>query len=169
MPIIAKNTGTFIPAPEGLHPAVCVDVVDLGLKDSPWGQKRKVRIVWEIAERMKDGKPFIASKQYTLSLHDKSSLHKDLRSWRGQPFTAEELEGFDLEKVLGVPCQILIVHQEKDGSVYGNVQAVTKADRKHVLKPSGQYVRVLARTGQTEVDEEREPDENEIVDDDIPF
>jgi hypothetical protein len=30
MPIIAKAGGSFTPAPEGTHTAICVDVVDLG-------------------------------------------------------------------------------------------------------------------------------------------
>ena len=47
MSIIAKKElSTFTPAPEGLHQAVCCDVVDLGLKNTPWGDKHKIRIVW---------------------------------------------------------------------------------------------------------------------------
>mgnify|MGYP000287689347 CR=1 FL=1 len=31
-----KETRDFIPHPEGIHPAVCVDVIDLGLVDAVW-------------------------------------------------------------------------------------------------------------------------------------
>ena len=57
-------------------------------------------------------KPFSIGKEYTLSLSSKSNLYKDLVSWRGKPFTEEELEGFDLSKLLGKPCQIQIIHKQ---------------------------------------------------------
>lgn len=145
MSLIAKKTSSFEPAPEGLWPAVCVDVVDLGMVEGQFGTKHKCRIVWEISERMKSGDPYIASKQYTVSLHEKSALHKDLKSWRGKAFTPEELAGFDVERVIGAPCQLLIAQEEKDGSVYANIQAVTKADKRNIVKPTGKYVRMKDR------------------------
>lgn len=148
MSIIAKGSGSFVPAPDGLHGAVCVDVVDLGMVTGQFGTKHKIRIVWEIDERMNDGKPFIVGKQYTLSLHEKAQLHKDLKAWRGKPFTQEELDGFDVERVIGAPCQILIQHEDKDGVVYANVQAITRADKRTALQPSGQYTRVKDRDAQ---------------------
>jgi hypothetical protein len=141
--IIKANSG-FVPAPEGLHKAVCVDVVDKGFVETPWGEKPKVRVVWEIEAEMDDGRRFTVGKTYTASLHEKSNLHKDLRTWRGRPFTAEELAGFDMEKVIGVPCQLLVTHVEKDGTVYANVAAVTRLQGAP-LKPSASYVRVKDR------------------------
>jgi hypothetical protein len=143
MSLIVKGGGTFTPAPEGVHAAVCVDVVDLGMVESQWGKRPKCRIVWEIEETMEDGKRFIVGKQYTLSLHQKSALFKDLKSWRGRPFTDEELAGFDLEKVIGAPAQLVIGHEDKDGTVYANVTAIIKATK--ALKPSGGYIRTKDR------------------------
>jgi len=49
MAIIAKETRKeWTQAPEGLWPAVCVDVVELGLVETAWGKKEKVRLVWQI-------------------------------------------------------------------------------------------------------------------------
>jgi hypothetical protein len=142
--MIIKANGAFVPAPEGLHKAVCVDVVDKGILETPWGEKPKIRIIWEIEAAMDDGRRFIVGKTYTASLHEKSNLHKDLRSWRGRPFTAEELAGFDMDKVIGVPCQLLVTHTERDGTVFANVAAVTKAQGTP-LKPTGSYVRMKDR------------------------
>ncbi len=175
MSLIAKKTSSFEPAPEGLHSAVCIDVVDLGIEDGQFGAKHKCRIVWELAELMPSGDRYIASKKYTVSLHEKSALHKDLKSWRGKPFTAEEMAGFDVEKVIGAPCQILIEQQEKDGSVYANIMAVTKADKKSRLSPSGKYVRVKDRPKANGEDKSAsrepgdEPDNEEEMGDQIPF
>ncbi len=128
MAIIAKEPEQkeYTPCPEGLHHAVCVDVVDLGIVTGAFGDKHKVRIVWQIEEEQPDtGRRHTASKQYTLSLHEKASLRKDLESWRGRKFVKDELAGFDLEKLIGVNCQIQVVHDiSDDGRIWGNVQAV---------------------------------------------
>ncbi len=143
MSFIVKGSD-FTPAPDGVHSAVCVDVVDLGIVDGTFGKKHKLKIVWEIADKMDDGRPFLTQKRYNVSLHEKSTLAKDLKSWRGKPFTPEELKGFDLEKVLGVPCQLVIVHEDREGMVYANVQTILKAVQPR-LEPSGKYVRVKDR------------------------
>lgn len=131
MPIIAKETGsTFTPAPAGAGLAVCCDVVDLGvLKTSFPGQpdklQHKIRIVWQLADVDEAiGKRPIVSQRYTLSLHEKAALRRDLESWRGRQFTASELAGFDVEKVIGVPCMLNVVHRESKGKTYANVSAI---------------------------------------------
>lgn len=146
MSLIISNKSEFIPAPAGIHNAVCVDVTPLKGKDTLYGWKKYFRIVWEIDEKMENGKRFIASKQYTPSLHPKSTLHKDLTAWRGKAFTAEELKGFDIEKILGSPCNIAITHTDKDGTIYSNVTAIVPA-KGVKLKPAGDYKRVIDREG----------------------
>ena len=105
----------FEKCPAGNHIAVCFSVVDMGMQEVNFqgviSMKRKVRISWEIpGELMKEGefagKPFSISKNYTLSFHEKAVLYKDLISWRGRPFSAEELSGFDLFSILGAPCMV---------------------------------------------------------------
>lgn len=146
MSLIISTKSEFIPAPAGIHNAVCIDVTPLKGKDTLYGWKKYFRIVWEIDEKMENGKRFIASKQYTPSLHPKSTLSKDLTAWRGKAFTAEELKGFDIDKVIGSPCNIAITHAEKDGAVYSNVTAIVPA-KGVKLKPTGDYKRVIDREG----------------------
>ena len=131
MPIFArKPESTFTACPEGLHHAVCVDVCDLGIVKGAFGDKYKVRIVWQIEEENETRRRYTARKQYNLTLHEKATLRKDLEAWRGQKFTEEQLKGFDLEKLIGVSCQIQVVHDLSDeGTVYANVQAVVPAPK----------------------------------------
>ena len=131
MPIIARGSTPRTPAPAGVHQAVCVDVIDLGMVKSTYegkeSLKHKVNIRWQIDEvdPEHEGRRFQVQKRYTLSLHEKAGLRKDLQSWRGKPFTAEEVKGFDVERLLGVNCQINVVHvTSSDGNVYGNVDAI---------------------------------------------
>lgn len=144
MALVASGK-TYTPAPDGVHTAVCVDVVDKGMVEGQWGSKHKCRIVWEIAATMEDGRRFTIGKTYTVSLHEKSTLYKDLKGWRSKPFTADELRGFDLEKVIGAPCQLVVTHDEVDGATYANITAIMKADAKNIIKPSGSYVRAKDR------------------------
>ena len=125
--IIARRPrSTYTAAPEGLHAAVCVDVQDLGLIQSAWGQKHKVRIVWQLdAVDESRGRRFDVARVYTLSLHERAALRKDLESWRGRKFTELELDGFDLEKLIGVNAQVAVTSDlGDDGTVYANVSTV---------------------------------------------
>jgi hypothetical protein len=149
--VVRKSGGDFVPCPAGTWPAVCVDVVDLGDVYSEWkGEKvHKIRLVWQINERMPDGRPYLVQKQYTASLHEKASLRKDLASWRGMDFKPEELNGFDLENVLGVGCLLSIVQQTgNDGQLYGNVAAVMRLPQGYEAPRPDGYVRVIHRDGQ---------------------
>ncbi len=169
MSLIAKSSGQFMPAPEGLWAAVAVDVVDLGVLKQEYNGKsqsvHKCRIAWEISAKMEDGRPFIVGKRYTLSLHPKASLHKDLKAWRGKAFTEDELKGFDLEKIIGVGCQLMIAQEEKDGITYANIMAITRVSKSGALAPSGQYIRVKDR----DVETKPKGHGNEVGGDDDPF
>lgn len=146
MSIIAKSTGdkefAKLPLPEaGTVQAVCCAVWDLGLQRSNFLNEdgtpkvqHKVIIAWEINEMIDapdseyHGKPYMLNRKYTLSLGEKANLRHDLESWRGKPFTAEELlNGIDLEKLYGVNCYIGVKHEadKKDANkVYANVSAI---------------------------------------------
>ena len=150
MPILAKDTRReFTPAPEGLHQGVCIDVVDLGLVKTQWGEKHQVEIRWQLVDLTDDttGLPVLVLKRYTLSLNEKAKLRHHLEAWRGRKFTAEELDGFDLEKLLGVNCQIQVVHDlADDGRVWANVSAVVPLGKGMTkIRPSETYIRVADR------------------------
>jgi hypothetical protein len=127
----AGSSGTFTPAPAGVHQAVCVDVIDLGMLESAYldqqGRKKvqhKINIAWQITKLRDDGKRFVLYKRYTLSLNEKATLRKDLESWRGRPFTRDEELGFDVERVKGANCLINVQHNANGDKTYANVVSV---------------------------------------------
>jgi len=132
MGLMAKTTGSndFDPIKQGVHYGVCFAIYDLGttFNDRFGKSAHKIIMMWEVQdERMEikgDDLPRAISKQYTLSLHEKANLRRDLEIIRGQPFTESELEGFDLKNVLGHTCQLQILHTKKDGKTYANVASV---------------------------------------------
>lgn len=172
MPIVAKAGPSFTPAPEGVHAAVCVDVVDLGIVKVTYKDKtteqHKIRIVWQIDEDQKDGKPFECSQRYTLSLHEKAGLRKMLESWRGRQFTEEELQGFDVETILGKPCMLNIIHNNKQGTTYANVVGVMRLGKGMTVLTPRDYVRHCDRKPE---DQGHGAPDNAwgITDDDVPF
>lgn len=131
--IVKESEMKFTPAPAGTHVARCFSVIDIGTQAGSFNgkptMKRKVRIVWELCnEKMDDGKPLIISKTYTATLTENSALRDDLQSWRGKPFTSEELAGFELKNILGAACMITVIHEpRKDGKsgVYDNIKSVS--------------------------------------------
>lgn len=171
MAIYAKAGPSYKPAPGGAHSAVCCDVIDLGeIKVSYAGREKtqhKVRIVWQIGELRDDGNPFTVSKRYTLSLHEKSSLRKDLESWRGRPFTEQELQGFDLEVLLSVPALVNVIHQTRDGSTYANVSSIMRLPKSMEVLQVINYIRVCDR--KPEDAPEGDGGYGPITDDDVPF
>ena len=129
-----KSSSSVAPLAEDTYPAVCYALIDLGDQYSATFDKwnRKVVIGWEIiGETITiDGEevPRTFYNTYTASLNQKAQLRKDLVSWRGKEFTVEELKGFNLRNIIGVPCMVQIIHRKSaDGSkTYANLGSVTK-------------------------------------------
>lgn len=177
MPIIAKGgSSDFVPCPAGVHQAVCVDVVDLGMLDSQFGTKHKISIRWQVNEAMENGKPFLVQKRYTLSLNEKATLRHDLESWRGKAFTEDESQGFDVERLLGVNAMLNVMHKKGDkGGTFANVAAVMPLAKGFTKMAGRDYVRECDRKSTAASDEHEPvqdsgPDDDFVPsDDDIPF
>ena len=72
----------------------------------------------------------VISKEYTMSLHEKSNLRRDLEGWRGKSFSNQELSSFELTDVLGSSCNVSIIHKtSKSGNEFaqiGSISSMTK-------------------------------------------
>jgi len=158
-----KGGGDFDPITQGMHHAVCYGLFDLGTQFmetfGKWGHK--VLLCWEIPEERiqieKDGKkldlPRATSKEYTLSLGIKANLRKDLETWRGRAFTADELSGFDVKNILGKNCLIQIIHQQKGDKVYANVASITPLMKGVASKQPENPIKYFAFGDMTEIPE----------------
>jgi hypothetical protein len=142
----SKVGGDFKPHPEGIHPALCVDLIDLGLVESEWqGQRRlvnKLRLAFETEQRGEDGRSCIITKTFTASLHPKAKLSDFVGKWRGRPVVPGE--SIDLAKLIGANCTLVISHQQNMvGRMYASIDAVSKPTKR--LVASGSYDPALAR------------------------
>lgn len=135
----------------GSHAAVLVDVVDLGLETMTNDKgdsvtKPKVRLVFEIDQKMEDGRPMLVQRKVTASMHEMSNLYGIMETWLGRAPTPEEQARFDLDTMLGESANLMIVHNKdkKDpDKIWANIDRVYPAEKK--LKPSGDYKRVQSR------------------------
>lgn len=131
MSLIAKETADSSrdPLPAGPQIGICYSIVDLGTHAGDYQGKptkrHKVNICFELPgvqiETDKGPIPGAKSTTQTLSLNEKASLRKVLESWRGRPFTAVELQGFDLSGILTKPATVNIMHNDKGGDYIGSI------------------------------------------------
>lgn len=199
MPLIAKDNGgkDFKKVPQGVHAAVCNLICDCGVQ--PGGKfkpRHQVYLRWEIpSERIewadKEGRthegPMSIGRFYTLSLSEKATLRRDLENWRGKAFTKEELAGFDLFKILGTACQIMVAHNTANGETYANITGImglkkgdarptaeSKLIRFSPSEPSmfddlPQWLREKVENAQSAPEDTAAPADKEDFNDDIPF
>lgn len=123
--IVSAGGKEFKQVSDGQHKAVCFKIADLGSKYNEKFDKtsRKCMISFEVIdEQDDDGHNLIISWFGTLSLHEKSSLRKQLEGWRGRKFTEEESAGFDIAKLLGIPCNLYVMKSDK----YTNIENMMK-------------------------------------------
>tara|TARA_R110001583_G_scaffold37873_3_gene122681 strand:+ start:289 stop:900 length:612 start_codon:yes stop_codon:yes gene_type:complete len=121
--------------PSGTHIGRCYSMIHIGTVEWEYnGEKKysnKVRLTFELPHEVRDfggeNKPMVISKEYTISLHEKSNLRRDLEMWRGASFTPKELHRFDLTNLLEQPCNITVVHKtSKSGNEFAMIGGLGK-------------------------------------------
>jgi|SRR5688572_3506945 len=141
MPIATQGSGTFTPAPAGTHLARCVGVISLGTQPANSPQFKpsfKVMLVWELPDEMVPEKnvAMTVNREYSCFLSEKANLRHDLESWRGRPFTKEELDGFDVANVIDAPCMVSVIHKTSaKKSIYAQVTGVMQLPKGVTPKP----------------------------------
>ena len=123
MAIIASSKGSSTPREPiaaGAYAARCYSIIDLGTREETIQGTtkvlRKIRVSFELPDERrifnedKGEQPCVISKEFNLSLNEKSSLRGFLKSWRGKDFTEAEANAFDVAKLIGAPCLLNIIH-----------------------------------------------------------
>jgi hypothetical protein len=118
-------------------------LVDLGHQKTNWDNQEKwtpkVRLTFELPDQTdeyeveekgkvtKISKPMVVSIEQTRSLGEKASLRKLLEQWRGQTFTAKELQSFSLKNLLGKPAMLTLIHKtSQQGRQYCAIAGASK-------------------------------------------
>lgn len=142
MGFLAKDSGggNFKKVPPGAYIGRCFSLIDLGTQftDGAFGPKsqHKIKIGFELFGEDDNGDPLTIdvdgkempltiSKTYTVSLHEKAGLRRDLAAWRGKDFTDEEAKSFDVSKLLGAYAMVNVTTSETNGKTYTNIAGLT--------------------------------------------
>ena len=157
---------------DGEYLAICNKLIDLGTHKNSYGNMQaSIVLGFEIhgenlisgeSAYMEDGKPFVVDSQfnpYFGTAQKASNFRKFLEGWRGKAFTPEELEGFDIENLLGKACRLtLVTRKNEDGSEgYQNI-----TDAKPVYK--GAIIPAQANSSQVFILPSRAPWNQEVFD-----
>jgi hypothetical protein len=127
----------------GATVGVLYSLVDLGHQKTNWDNQEKwtpkVRLTFELPDQTdefeveekgkvtKVSKPMVVSIEQTRSLGEKASLRKLLEQWRGQTFTAKELQAFSLKNLLGKPAMLTLIHKtSQQGRQYCAIAGASK-------------------------------------------
>ena len=146
--ITATNSGSqdHTPVPAGTYAARCYAMIHIGTtEENIMGETKwlnKVRISWELPTELKefkegDGeKPYSISKEFTLSMNEKSNLRKFLEGWRGKGFTEDEAKAFDITALLGLPCMLSVIHKtSKKGNVFADISSCSTLPKGFICPP----------------------------------
>lgn len=131
--------GNFAPTPAGNFIGRCFGLIDLGTQTNETGDfvgksNHKIKVEFELFGEDGEGNPMtidvdgkampmVISKDYTLSMHEKSTLRKELGSWRGKAFLDDdEAVAFDITKLVGAYAMVNIAHKTNaKGKTYANI------------------------------------------------
>lgn len=135
MPILKQSDKTYTPVPAGSHPARCYAMISLGTqpsKNPKYKPNFQILLMFEfpteIVEINGEQRPMTNSaflNAYLGPNSKPSNTHKFIVAWRGRPFTEDELNGFDVAKVVGAPCLINIIHETKDGVTRDKIASIS--------------------------------------------
>jgi len=125
----------YSPCPEGNHIARCFQIIDLGTRNITTGNfpglKREVQFLFEtpyetsVFDESKGQQPYYVRLKHTLYMTEKSNLRKMIQSWLGKKFTEEEAKYFNIFSLIGMTCQVNVVHSQKGTKTYANIVSVT--------------------------------------------
>jgi hypothetical protein len=144
-PIGGDSNYTNKIAPVGMHLARIYQIIDLGTTEQTGqfgGKKRKVQVLFELPletavfDPEKGEQPFYARNMYTLSMHEKSTLRKDVHSIEGKTLTEDEAKKYNVFSLIGRECMVNIIHKQSGEKTFANIQTITPLPKGMVCPPA---------------------------------
>lgn len=144
-------------APEGTHVARLVRLLHIGtIPEEYMGEQKemnKVDFSFELLDEthvFKDGeepKPFVVSKEFTLSMGEKANLRKFVEGMVGKSLGVDEANEFNVESMLGKACLITVKHKtSKKGSIYTDISTASPLMKGQVAKEAFNAPKLLTFT-----------------------
>lgn len=123
------GSGEYVLCPPGNGPGVVVGIFDTGHQTVPKRtggtmEQRKLVLVFELAKKRPDGKPFVMAERYTWSMNDQSHFFALVTNLTGKKY--KEGERFNPLSLLGLPAMVSITNSPVGEKTYHNVGTVAQ-------------------------------------------
>ena len=129
MSVIAIERSVFDLHPAGQFTGRITEVEDRGMIDTHFGTKPKLSVKFECdSATADDGAKYTIAKWFTVSSHPKSALSKFRVALLGRRLTPDEASGLDQKELIGKRCGYMVVHTERDGTTYANIDQLWPVD-----------------------------------------
>jgi hypothetical protein len=120
--------------------AVCVDAIDHGLVDTPWGVKPRLELVFETGENTVSGLPKFLSRTFNFFAYANAALTLEMKNWLWLDIEAQD--EWDPTVAVGKPATLRASETvSANGKMYWKIDAINPAGAVHV-EPSGNYRRI---------------------------
>lgn len=144
--------------PENVHIGRLVDFTDEGYKEGKYGAYRSAFFDIQTAEVNSDGEVFFPMRYYVNeNAGEKSKTTLFREAVEGRKLTRPERLNFDPEALLGKEVQIKVIHVEREGKKYAQIESVMALPKGHQA------------TQQRPQQQQQRPTASEPDDDDLPF
>lgn len=124
------------PTPKGNHTARLYQIIHLGHVSYEWqGQTKtqdKVRLNFELCNEKKvfnegeEPRPYSISREFGFNMSPKGKLRPFIEGMLGVALHDDEAYSFDLEGLLGEACLLNVIHEERNGNTYANIQSASQ-------------------------------------------
>jgi hypothetical protein len=129
MSVIVIDRFGFKLHPVGQFTGRITGVEDRGMIETTFGTKRKLSVKIECdSTTADDGAKYTIAKWFTVSSHPKSALSKFRVALLGRRLTPDEAAGLDQKELIGKRCGYMVVHTERDGTTYANIDQLWPVD-----------------------------------------
>lgn len=159
---------------EGMQWGELIDIKELGVVETPNGEREKVRFTYELDETDSRGKPLRVFQTLNLTLHPQSFLTKTIYDLTGK----EPGEEYELNNLLGIRCHLVLKHHrsESNGKLYANIAAIMRpktaqeeAEEKRVAAATAKVKQAAAHPPTRPAPQAPLTPSPAITDADIPF
>jgi hypothetical protein len=122
--------------------AVCVDVINLGIVETPWGHKPQLKFAFEADQRSLFGEARILVRTFHNCTYKKSALRQFVKSWCGRDLAEEANHGtINLHSLIGKQARLkTLLTPTQRGGWFDKIVGIRKPGKVQV-QPSGNYER----------------------------
>lgn len=136
MPTIATKPEIKPQVEAGSYIARCYQFIHIGTSRYEYmGQEKitnKIRYGFELPNELKvfkegeQAKPIAIAAEFNLTMFEKGKLRPTIDGWLGKKLSDMEADSFDVETMVGKPCMLNVIHNDKGYAEVASISPLPK-------------------------------------------